>query len=96
MSGAKCTECGAVAIVTFSHPKKGKAQFCAEHARPLFKEGLKSLPHHDWAVEPDAVREGERWTCRKCGEVVGPKETSQRALRERLQLERCEASDDVR
>jgi hypothetical protein len=91
MSGAKCTTCGAMAIVTFAHPEKRKEHFCATHARPLFKEGLKSLPHHDWKAEEDAVRDGERWTCQKCGAVAGPKETSQRALRERLQLERCEA-----
>jgi hypothetical protein len=88
VGSAKC-ECGERAIVTFSDPKRGRAYFCATHARPLFKEGLKSLPHHDWKVEEDAVRVGERWTCQKCGAVAGPKETSQRALRERLQLERC-------
>jgi hypothetical protein len=87
---ARCSQCSEVAIVEFSHPQKGRTRFCAEHARPLFKEGLRSLPHHDWEKGPDRVREGMRWTCRKCGESVGPKETSQRAVRERLELERCE------
>lgn len=91
MTSAQCSECGSPAIVEFSKPGKGKTRFCATHARPFFKEGLKSLPHHDWQVSPDAVREGERWTCAKCGATAGPKETSQRAVRERLQLERCES-----